>query len=146
MAAPRVSSLSSCSQPEVGLRRKVPVADQSPCPPSASFFVLGMPYTHTLVLSLYGHTQHTYAAAPQQQLVVNKRGFLITDFPCSQCTIRQSPPSHTPNAQSCNHQPPMLPMHNQAVTNLPCSHGVPNLPCYVRAPSFVDLCRVRPIS
>ena len=30
-------------------------------------------------------------------------------------------PMHTLNAQSCSHHPPLLPMHNHAVTTLPCS-------------------------
>ena len=47
----------------------------------------------------------------------------VTNPPCSQCTIRQSPISHAPNAQSCSHLPPMLlyAVHNHAVTYLPCS-------------------------
>ena len=45
----------------------------------------------------------------------------VTNLPCSQCTIRQSPTSHALNVQSCSHHPHMLPVHNHAVTNLPCS-------------------------
>ena len=77
-----------------------------------------------------------------------------SDFPCSQCTIRQFPTSHAPNIQSgsfrspmfsiyssrpyklsrynnqavCSQysssQPPMFSMYNLAVPNLPASHSV----------------------